>query len=104
MKRWMKGFYGKNCNFNNRLHARRGLWSGGDSLYEYLLKEQLVGDASEARADMYDWVESRVMREALPRPRVGVSQFAREDAEHAVGGLTRCVEQAPIARHLERAQ
>ena len=21
MKQWMKGFYGKNCNFNNRLHA-----------------------------------------------------------------------------------
>ena len=66
MKRWMKGFYGKNCNFNNRLHARRGLGSGGDSFYEYLLKEQLVGDASEERAAMYDWVESRLMREALP--------------------------------------
>ena len=66
MKRWMKGFYGKNCNFNNRLHARRGLGSGGDSFYEYLLKEQLVGDDSEARAAMYDWVESRLMREALP--------------------------------------
>ena len=26
--RWMKGFYGKNCDFNNRLHARRGLGSG----------------------------------------------------------------------------
>jgi len=66
MKRWMKGFYGKDCNFNNRLHARRGLGSGGDSFHEYLLKEQLVGDASEARAAMYDWVEARLMREALP--------------------------------------
>ena len=66
MKRWTRGFYGKDCNFNNRLQARRGLGSGGDSFHEYLLKEQLVGDASEDRAAMYDWVEGRMMREALP--------------------------------------
>ena len=76
MKRWTRGFYGKNCNFNNRLHARRGLGSGGDSFYEYLLKEQLVGDDSEARAAMYDWVESRLMRYDWALPNEHLALFA----------------------------
>lgn len=42
--KWLRGFYGRDCDFNHRLHARRGLVSGGDSFYEYLLKEQLVDE------------------------------------------------------------
>jgi len=49
------------CNFRSRARGRRGLATGGDSFYEYLLKEQLVGGALPKHARLYDWFEARLV-------------------------------------------
>ena len=65
---WKRG-----CLEKHRLAQRAGLGSGGDSFYEYLLKEQLLRGAAGSttrQAELWDWLAAALLDGARGRDRV----------------------------------
>ena len=63
----------RGCLEKHRLSQRAGLGSGGDSFYEYLLKEQLLRGAAgstKRQAELWDWLAAALLDGARGRDRV----------------------------------
>ena len=63
----------RGCLEKHRLAQRAGLGSGGDSFYEYLLKEQLLRGAAgstKRQAELWDWLAAALLDGARGRDRV----------------------------------